>query len=162
MKYKIVKVSNTSCLTALNEMTNLWFFLQFMLMTIHNLNWQVSLYWYIVSIQFVFISWGFTAMKCRKLMRIQKILLNLMYYCCHAALTALVRTSLFPPPHSDQYYINTSSLPSMKNVLVLTMPNTRNYTVNTDLKGNSTVRISKLPSSLVVVLLLHNGYMYKM
>lgn len=28
----------------------------------------------------------------------------------------------------------------MKNVLVVTMPNTRNYTIHSDLKGNDTVR----------------------
>ncbi|XP_063076964.1 guanylyl cyclase C [Engraulis encrasicolus] len=31
--------------------------------------------------------------------------------------------------YNDQYYRNASSLPEMRNVLVLTMPNTRNYTV---------------------------------
>ncbi|XP_044034337.1 heat-stable enterotoxin receptor isoform X2 [Siniperca chuatsi] len=41
--------------------------------------------------------------------------------------------------YNDNYYTNTSSLPSMKNVLVLTMPNTRNYTINTDLKDNNTM-----------------------
>ncbi|XP_019938666.2 guanylyl cyclase C isoform X2 [Paralichthys olivaceus] len=35
--------------------------------------------------------------------------------------------------YNDKYYSN-SSLPYMKNVLVLTMPNTRRYTINTDLK----------------------------
>ncbi|KAK5880883.1 hypothetical protein CesoFtcFv8_021745 [Champsocephalus esox] len=40
---------------------------------------------------------------------------------------------------NDQYYINTSSLPSMKNVLVVTMPNTRNYVINTDLTDNNTM-----------------------
>lgn len=44
-----------------------------------------------------------------------------------------------PPLHSDKYYTNTSSLPSMKNVLVLTMPNTRSYTISTDLTGKGTV-----------------------
>lgn len=44
-----------------------------------------------------------------------------------------------PPLHSDQYYTNTSSMPFMRNVLVLTMPNTRNYTINTDLRDNHTV-----------------------
>uniref|UniRef100_A0A8C8G429 Guanylate cyclase n=1 Tax=Oncorhynchus tshawytscha TaxID=74940 RepID=A0A8C8G429_ONCTS len=39
-------------------------------------------------------------------------------------------------PHSDKYYTNKSSIPAMKNVLVLTMPNTRNYTVDTDLGNN--------------------------
>ncbi|XP_076007804.1 guanylyl cyclase C [Genypterus blacodes] len=41
--------------------------------------------------------------------------------------------------YNDQYYTNTSSLPSMRNVLVLTMPNTRNYRVNTDVTGNNTM-----------------------
>ncbi|TMS22144.1 Heat-stable enterotoxin receptor [Larimichthys crocea] len=41
--------------------------------------------------------------------------------------------------YNDQYYTNSSSIPSMKNVLVLTMPNTRNYTINNDLKGNKTM-----------------------
>ncbi|AWP17362.1 putative heat-stable enterotoxin receptor-like [Scophthalmus maximus] len=40
---------------------------------------------------------------------------------------------------NDEYYKNTTSLPSMKNVLVLTMPNTRSYTINTDLKDNNTM-----------------------
>ncbi|XP_034563288.1 LOW QUALITY PROTEIN: heat-stable enterotoxin receptor [Notolabrus celidotus] len=40
--------------------------------------------------------------------------------------------------YNDIYY-NTLSQPAMKNVLVLTMPNTRNYTVNTDLKDNNTM-----------------------
>ncbi|XP_034414209.1 heat-stable enterotoxin receptor [Cyclopterus lumpus] len=39
--------------------------------------------------------------------------------------------------YNDQYYTNTSSMPCMKNVLVLTMPNTRNYTINTDVKNNT-------------------------
>uniref|UniRef100_A0A674CCK9 Guanylate cyclase n=1 Tax=Salmo trutta TaxID=8032 RepID=A0A674CCK9_SALTR len=42
-------------------------------------------------------------------------------------------------PHSDKYYTNKSSIPAMKNVLVLTMPNTRNYTVDTDLGNNVTM-----------------------
>ncbi|XP_040922655.1 heat-stable enterotoxin receptor [Toxotes jaculatrix] len=41
--------------------------------------------------------------------------------------------------YNDKYYINTTSLPSMRNVLVLTMPNTRNYIINTDLKDNNTM-----------------------
>uniref|UniRef100_A0A3Q4AK55 Guanylate cyclase n=1 Tax=Mola mola TaxID=94237 RepID=A0A3Q4AK55_MOLML len=41
--------------------------------------------------------------------------------------------------YNDQYYINTTSMPCMRNVLVLTMPDTRNYTVNTDLKSNNTM-----------------------
>ncbi|KAM3592831.1 uncharacterized protein V6R79_026092 [Siganus canaliculatus] len=41
--------------------------------------------------------------------------------------------------YNDKYYINTTSLPSMRNVLVLTMPNTRNYTINTDLESNDTM-----------------------
>ncbi|XP_060884802.1 guanylyl cyclase C isoform X1 [Labrus mixtus] len=40
--------------------------------------------------------------------------------------------------YNDIYY-NTSSMTSMKNVLVLTMPNTRNYTVNNDLRSNNTM-----------------------
>ncbi|XP_061611732.1 guanylyl cyclase C isoform X3 [Phyllopteryx taeniolatus] len=40
---------------------------------------------------------------------------------------------------NDQYYINTTSHPSMKNVLVLTMPNTRNYTINSDPESNNTM-----------------------
>ncbi|GAA6219961.1 heat-stable enterotoxin receptor-like [Lates japonicus] len=35
---------------------------------------------------------------------------------------------------NDKYYINTTSLPSMRNVLVVTMPDTRNYTINPDLE----------------------------
>uniref|UniRef100_A0A8C8JWY2 Guanylate cyclase n=1 Tax=Oncorhynchus tshawytscha TaxID=74940 RepID=A0A8C8JWY2_ONCTS len=38
-------------------------------------------------------------------------------------------------PHSDKYYTNKSSIPAMKNVLVLTMPNTRNYTGAIDLRS---------------------------
>nr|XP_040033540.1 heat-stable enterotoxin receptor [Gasterosteus aculeatus aculeatus] len=41
--------------------------------------------------------------------------------------------------YNDQYYTNTSSMPFMRNVLVLTMPNTRNYTINTDLRDNHTM-----------------------
>nr|XP_057918635.1 guanylyl cyclase C [Doryrhamphus excisus] len=41
--------------------------------------------------------------------------------------------------YNDQYYINTTSLPSMKNVLVLTMPNTRNYTIDSDPESNTTM-----------------------
>ncbi|KAM3859833.1 guanylyl cyclase C [Diretmus argenteus] len=33
--------------------------------------------------------------------------------------------------YNDQYYTNKSSIPSMRNVLVLTMPDTRTYTINT-------------------------------
>ncbi|XP_051273224.1 guanylyl cyclase C [Dicentrarchus labrax] len=40
---------------------------------------------------------------------------------------------------NDRYYTNTSSLPFMKNVLVATMPNTRKYTINTDLENNNTM-----------------------
>ncbi|XP_061665659.1 guanylyl cyclase C [Syngnathoides biaculeatus] len=40
---------------------------------------------------------------------------------------------------NDQYYINTTSHQSMKNVLVLTMPNSRNYTINSDPKSNNTM-----------------------
>uniref|UniRef100_A0A672FPX7 Guanylate cyclase n=1 Tax=Salarias fasciatus TaxID=181472 RepID=A0A672FPX7_SALFA len=36
--------------------------------------------------------------------------------------------------YNDEYYINSASLPEMKNVLVLTMPNTRNYTIDKDNK----------------------------
>ncbi|CAK6961716.1 guanylyl cyclase C [Scomber scombrus] len=35
--------------------------------------------------------------------------------------------------YNDEYYTNSSSLPFMKNVLVVTMPNTRNYTINANL-----------------------------
>ncbi|XP_008312951.1 heat-stable enterotoxin receptor [Cynoglossus semilaevis] len=41
--------------------------------------------------------------------------------------------------YNDEYYINITSLPYMKNVLVVTMPNTRNYTIHSDLKGNDTM-----------------------
>ncbi|XP_029933944.1 heat-stable enterotoxin receptor [Myripristis murdjan] len=41
--------------------------------------------------------------------------------------------------YNDKYYTNKSSIPSMRNVLVLTMPNTRNYTVNPDLTSNNTM-----------------------
>lgn len=61
--------------------------------------------------------------------------------------------SLLAALHSDKYYTNTSSTSSMKNVLVLTMPNTRNYTISTDLAGNNMVRtqdfqVTELPRSL--------------
>uniref|UniRef100_A0A8C4HPA3 Guanylate cyclase n=1 Tax=Dicentrarchus labrax TaxID=13489 RepID=A0A8C4HPA3_DICLA len=57
----------------------------------------------------------------------------------------------------DRYYTNTSSLPFMKNVLVATMPNTRKYTINTDLENNNTVspqdlQITQLPSSVSHIL----------
>ncbi|XP_022598101.1 heat-stable enterotoxin receptor-like [Seriola dumerili] len=39
--------------------------------------------------------------------------------------------------YNDKYYTNKTSMPSMKNVLVLTMPNTRNYTINTDTDNNT-------------------------
>ncbi|XP_039990328.1 heat-stable enterotoxin receptor [Xiphias gladius] len=39
--------------------------------------------------------------------------------------------------YNDKYYINATSLPSMKNVLVLTMPNTRSYIINTDVKDSN-------------------------
>ncbi|TNN04124.1 hypothetical protein fugu_001153 [Takifugu bimaculatus] len=39
--------------------------------------------------------------------------------------------------YNDQYYTNTSSMPSMQNVLVLTMPNTRTYKINTDFNSSS-------------------------
>ncbi|XP_041735571.1 heat-stable enterotoxin receptor-like [Coregonus clupeaformis] len=41
--------------------------------------------------------------------------------------------------YNDKYYTNKSSIPAMKNVLVLTMPNSRNYTVDTDLGNNVTM-----------------------
>ncbi|CAJ1080629.1 LOW QUALITY PROTEIN: heat-stable enterotoxin receptor [Xyrichtys novacula] len=40
--------------------------------------------------------------------------------------------------YNDVYY-KTLSQPAMKNVLVVTMPNSRNYTVNLDLKDNNTM-----------------------
>uniref|UniRef100_A0A669F8Y0 Guanylate cyclase n=1 Tax=Oreochromis niloticus TaxID=8128 RepID=A0A669F8Y0_ORENI len=46
---------------------------------------------------------------------------------------------LLIPLHSDVYYTNASSLPEMKNVLVLTMPNTRSYRINPNLQDNNTV-----------------------
>ncbi|MEQ2210064.1 hypothetical protein XENOCAPTIV_007925, partial [Xenoophorus captivus] len=39
----------------------------------------------------------------------------------------------------DVYYINQSSLPEMKNVLVVTMPDTREYVINSDLRDNNTM-----------------------
>ncbi|XP_044193183.1 heat-stable enterotoxin receptor [Thunnus albacares] len=39
--------------------------------------------------------------------------------------------------YNDEYYTNTSSFPFMKNVLVVTMPNSRNYTINTNLTDNN-------------------------
>ncbi|XP_035987912.1 heat-stable enterotoxin receptor [Fundulus heteroclitus] len=41
--------------------------------------------------------------------------------------------------YNDVYYTNRSSLPEMKNVLVLTMPNTREYVINSDLRDNKTM-----------------------
>uniref|UniRef100_UPI003AAA61E3 guanylyl cyclase C-like n=1 Tax=Centroberyx gerrardi TaxID=166262 RepID=UPI003AAA61E3 len=41
--------------------------------------------------------------------------------------------------YNDDYYTNKSSLPSMENVLVLTMPNTRSYTIDNDLGNNNTM-----------------------
>ncbi|KAM4624528.1 guanylyl cyclase C [Polymixia lowei] len=41
--------------------------------------------------------------------------------------------------YNDKYYINKTSAPSMSNVLVLTMPDTRSYTVDTDLGDNVTM-----------------------
>ncbi|XP_017271662.1 heat-stable enterotoxin receptor isoform X2 [Kryptolebias marmoratus] len=41
--------------------------------------------------------------------------------------------------YNDVYYTNMSSRPEMKNVLVLTMPNIRKYTINSDLKDNNTM-----------------------
>ncbi|XP_037318972.2 guanylyl cyclase C isoform X2 [Pungitius pungitius] len=40
---------------------------------------------------------------------------------------------------NDQYYTNKSSMPFMRNVLVLTMPNTRSYTISTDPRDNHTM-----------------------
>uniref|UniRef100_A0A3Q0T790 Guanylate cyclase n=1 Tax=Amphilophus citrinellus TaxID=61819 RepID=A0A3Q0T790_AMPCI len=51
----------------------------------------------------------------------------------------LLMRPLLIPLHSDVYYTNTSLHPEMKNVLVLTMPNTRNYTINPNLKDNNTM-----------------------
>ncbi|KAM6951130.1 guanylyl cyclase C [Aplochiton taeniatus] len=41
--------------------------------------------------------------------------------------------------YNDQYFTNTSSIPAMQNVLVLTMPNTRNYTMDSGLRDNITM-----------------------
>lgn len=41
--------------------------------------------------------------------------------------------------NSDQYYKNTTSMSAMRNVLVVTMPNTRNYTIGIN-DRNETVR----------------------
>ncbi|XP_047464714.1 guanylyl cyclase C isoform X2 [Mugil cephalus] len=41
--------------------------------------------------------------------------------------------------YNDIYYTNVSSMPQMKNVLVLTMPNTRNYTINPNLNDSNTM-----------------------
>ncbi|MED6251946.1 hypothetical protein ATANTOWER_004981, partial [Ataeniobius toweri] len=41
--------------------------------------------------------------------------------------------------YNDVYYINPSSLPEMKNVLVVTMPDTREYVINSDLRDNNTM-----------------------
>ncbi|XP_071384314.1 guanylyl cyclase C, partial [Centroberyx affinis] len=41
--------------------------------------------------------------------------------------------------YNDKYYTNKSSVPFMKNVLVLTMPNTRNYTIHAVLGNNNTM-----------------------
>lgn len=60
-------------------------------------------------------------------------------------------------PHSDKYYTNKSSIPAMKNVLVLTMPNTRNYTVDTDLGNNVMVR---LPAGLRPCLSMYSEVSY--
>uniref|UniRef100_A0A3B4X711 Guanylate cyclase n=1 Tax=Seriola lalandi dorsalis TaxID=1841481 RepID=A0A3B4X711_SERLL len=57
--------------------------------------------------------------------------------CINAARRAFSRASVLPSLHSDKYYTNKTSMPSMKNVLVLTMPNTRNYTINTDTDNNT-------------------------
>ncbi len=50
--------------------------------------------------------------------------------------------------HSDEYYINTTSLPFMKNVLVLTMPNTRNYTINSNVNDTDAVRTQDIKITL--------------
>ncbi|XP_056152809.1 guanylyl cyclase C [Lampris incognitus] len=41
--------------------------------------------------------------------------------------------------YNDNYYTNQTSMPHMKNVLVLTMPQTRNYTVGTVVAENTTM-----------------------
>ncbi|XP_053712962.1 guanylyl cyclase C [Synchiropus splendidus] len=41
--------------------------------------------------------------------------------------------------YNDRYYINTSSIAAMENVLVVTMPNNRTYTINPNLKDNNTM-----------------------
>uniref|UniRef100_A0A665UCY7 Guanylate cyclase n=1 Tax=Echeneis naucrates TaxID=173247 RepID=A0A665UCY7_ECHNA len=52
------------------------------------------------------------------------------FFCvCVVPVNVLMRMSVLCS--SDKYYVNTTSLPSMRNVLVVTMPNTRNYKVNT-------------------------------
>uniref|UniRef100_A0A673AB87 Guanylate cyclase n=1 Tax=Sphaeramia orbicularis TaxID=375764 RepID=A0A673AB87_9TELE len=51
-------------------------------------------------------------------------------------------TSLASCHYSDKYYTNTSSMPFMQNVLVVTMPNTRNYTISTNLTDGNMVRVS--------------------
>lgn len=70
---------------------------------------------------------------------------TLMSHSLSDLLSFIVRAQPFtalpsPPLHSDQYYSNATSMPSMRNVLVVTMPNTRSYNI-TDLKSNNTVRI---------------------
>lgn len=56
---------------------------------------------------------------------------------------------LLPPSlHSDEYYTNTSSMAEMRNVLVLTMPNTRSYVINKNLSDDNTVSRQKGTSSL--------------
>uniref|UniRef100_A0A3B4Z9V0 Guanylate cyclase n=1 Tax=Stegastes partitus TaxID=144197 RepID=A0A3B4Z9V0_9TELE len=40
---------------------------------------------------------------------------------------------------NDIYYTNTTSMPEMRNVLVLTMPDIRNYKINTNLEVNNTM-----------------------
>lgn len=42
--------------------------------------------------------------------------------------------------NSEQYYRNTSSLAEMRNVLVLTMPKSKNYTILMNDDSNKTVR----------------------
>uniref|UniRef100_A0A8C7WLU1 Guanylate cyclase n=1 Tax=Oryzias sinensis TaxID=183150 RepID=A0A8C7WLU1_9TELE len=41
--------------------------------------------------------------------------------------------------YNDIYYTNTTSMPEMRNVLVLTMPDTRTYTIKPDLTANDTM-----------------------
>lgn len=84
---------------------------------------------------------------------IQKLCMNLTYH-KDAAHAVSILISLLLSLHSDEYYINASSLPFMKNVLVLTMPNDRNYTINANLADNSTVRTHIKITSLLCSLSL--------